>query len=337
MVLIFLVVLAFLVVALALANSVRAPVVLDERPGMPTQPPGKEVSILTWNIGYAGLGKASDFVADGGKHLRAAGKAEVEANLSGIRRVLAGLDADVVLIQEAADAGFLTRGVDVVGGVREALGGYRSAFSPDVSTRLLPRVFSLRHGPATFTKLEAAPTEIVALPEEPGRIGGILPRRYHLQRTRLSTDGSPFVVYNVHLAAFDDRAETRRKQVDAVFRAAVADYEAGAAVVLGGDWNLLLVKTGFPHTTDAKHLTWVHPFPVEAIPPGWRIAADATIPTVRTNERPYRPAENFTGVIDGFIVSPNVAVLHVAGRDLGFEHADHQPVLGRFARGGTKH
>jgi endonuclease/exonuclease/phosphatase family metal-dependent hydrolase len=337
MALILILLLILLLVALALANSFRAAVVVDERPGASMRPAGSELMVLTWNIGYAGLGKDSDFIADGGKHLRAAGKGQVEANLSGIRRTLAGFDADLLLIQEAAGPGFLTRGVNVAGGVREQLAGYRFAFSPDVSTRLLPRSLSLRHGLATFTRLEASPTEIEPLPEEPGRIGGILPRRYHLQRTRLSGGGSPFVVYNVHLAAFDERAETRRRQVDAVFRVAKADYEAGAAVVLGGDWNLLLARTEFPHTTDAKHLSWVHPFPQDAIPPGWRIAADAGHPTVRTNERPYRPGQNYTAVIDGFIVSPNVTVLAVTTRDLGFEHADHQPVLGRFARAGSHH
>ncbi|UPT64070.1 MAG: hypothetical protein M0D54_05870 [Hyphomonadaceae bacterium JAD_PAG50586_4] len=30
--------------------------------------------------------------------------------------------------------------------------------------------------------------------------------------------------------------------------------------------------------------------------------------------------------IDGFVVSPNVAVESVRGFDLGFEHTDHQPV-----------
>jgi len=329
--------LAAILLAALLANYLQGPgVSVDQRPGSGMRAPGDECAVLTWNIGYAGLGKDADFIADGGSHLRSAGQSQVEANLSAICRVLAGVDPDVVLIQEAAGPGFMTRGVDVVGGLRAQLAGYRSAFSADVTTRLLPRGLSLRHGLATFTRVEAGSTGILPLPEEPSRMGGIVPRRYHLQVTRTTLGGHPLFIFNVHLAAFDERAETRRRQVEAVFRYATVEFRKGAAVILGGDWNLLLADTRFPSTTDAKYLAWVHPFPTDAIPPGWRIVADPSHPTVRTNERPYRRGENYTGVIDGFIVSPNVEPLAVTGYDLGFEATDHQPVLGRFRWAGDR-
>lgn len=332
MILLALVLIVLLCAALFFANWKADPVVIDER-GAPLAPAaGPEISILNWNIGYAGLGEGSDFVADGGKHLRAASGTMVEGNLAGIRRTVGGADGDLYLFQETAGPGFLTRGVDVIGGLREELKGYRSAFSADVSTRFLPRAWSLLHGPATFTRIEARPTEIVSLPQEPSRMGGVLPRRYHAQVTRLALAGQPFVVVNVHLSAFDEGAKTRRRQLDAVLAFAKAEYERGAAVVLGGDWNLLLAETQFPHTTEQKYLFWVHRFPAEALPPGWRIAADPATPTVRTNERPYRLGENYAAVIDGFIVSPNVEVVSVTTTDLGFKHSDHQPVQGRFAR-----
>lgn len=332
MVLLALVLLVLLGAAVFFANWFAGPVVIDEREASLAPPTGPEITILDWNIGYAGLGEGSDFIADGGKHLRAASRAMVEANLAGIRRTVGSADADLFLFQETAGPGFLTRGVDVLGGLREELTGYRSAFSADVSTRFLPRAWSLVHGPATFTRVEARPTEIVPLPQEPNRMGGFLPRRYHAQVTRLVLAGGPFVAINVHLSAFDEGAKTRRTQLDSVLAYAKAEYERGAAVVLAGDWNLLLAETKFPHTTEQKYLFWVHPFPAEALPPGWRIAADPARPTVRTNERPYRRGENYTAVIDGFIVSPNVEVVNVTTIDLDFKHADHQPVQGRFAR-----
>ena len=46
--------------------------------------PGDEVSILSWNVGYAGLGEESDFFMDGGKQTRAPSKAIVEKNMDGI-------------------------------------------------------------------------------------------------------------------------------------------------------------------------------------------------------------------------------------------------------------
>ena len=97
-------------------------------------------------------------------------------------------------------------------------------------------------------------------------------------------------------------------------------------MILAGDWNFQIAETNFPHTTEDRFLFWLFPFPQDALPEGWRIAADATVPSVRTNHQPYVPGENYVTTIDGFIVSPNVEVESVAGIDLGFAHSDHQPV-----------
>ncbi len=77
-------------------------------------------------------------------------------------------------------------------------------------------------------------------------------------------------------------------------------------------------RNHFPHTTTDEFLFWLFPFPQDALLEGWRIAADASVASVRTNERPYVAGENYTTVIDGFIVSPNVSVEEVRGFDLGF-------------------
>jgi endonuclease/exonuclease/phosphatase family metal-dependent hydrolase len=51
---------------------------------------------------------------------------------------------------------------------------------------------------------------------------------------------------------------------------------------------------------------------------------------VRTLERPYGPEENYTAVIDGFLLSPNVTVLEARTAELGFRFSDHQPVAVRL-------
>lgn len=53
--------------------------------------PGDEVSILSWNVGYAGLGEESDFFMDGGKQTRAPSKAIVEKNMDGIVATVQGM------------------------------------------------------------------------------------------------------------------------------------------------------------------------------------------------------------------------------------------------------
>ena len=45
---------------------------------------GKTVSLLSWNIGYAGLGKDEDFFMDGGKKVRPDSKKVVEKYFNGV-------------------------------------------------------------------------------------------------------------------------------------------------------------------------------------------------------------------------------------------------------------
>jgi endonuclease/exonuclease/phosphatase family metal-dependent hydrolase len=138
--------------------------------------------------------------------------------------------------------------------------------------------------------------------------------------------GGGWTIASVHLAAFDEDAAVRTRQLRELLAWAEQEYQRGQFVVLGGDWNLQLAETAFPHSTDERFLFWLFPFPADVLPEGWRIAADANVPSVRTNHQPYVAGDNYVTSIDGFIVSPNVDIRRVAGVDLGFEHSDHQPV-----------
>ena len=61
-------------------------------------PQGAKLEILCWNIGYAGLGKDSDFIMDGGENMRAADKAAVQKYLAGIGETVRGGNYDLVLL-----------------------------------------------------------------------------------------------------------------------------------------------------------------------------------------------------------------------------------------------
>ena len=97
-------------------------------------------------------------------------------------------------------------------------------------------------------------------------------------------------------------------------------------VVIGGDWNLRLAPTAFPHNTADRFLFWIRDFPAALTPEGWAWAVDPERPTVRTAHQPYRTGENYRLIIDGFLLSPNVALLDAEADDLDFANADHNPV-----------
>ena len=72
--------------------------------------PGDSVSILTWNVGYAGLGEESDFFMDGGKGVNPESEEQVRENMSGIEDILRSANADLMLdttfVDEAALKGY---------------------------------------------------------------------------------------------------------------------------------------------------------------------------------------------------------------------------------------
>lgn len=288
--------------------------------------------ITVWNLGYAGLGADSDFVADRGKMFLPPSRASVERNLQSIRTTLGGFDSDILLLQETARAGLMNRGVDTLGGVRSALPNYEMFFSSDIRTKLLPRPLSLEHGLAMMMRVQAPDPRIVRLPEEPQAMFGLVRRRYHTQVLELDVGGRPWTVMNLHLSAFDEGADVRLQQLRAVFATAQEAYAQGRAVVIGGDWNMVLTPTNFAHTSEESALFWIHEFPMEELPAGWTIVTDPSTPTVRTNERPYHAGENYTTIIDGMIVSPNVVANDVRTLDLGFAASDHQPISASLRR-----
>ncbi|MGE0596458.1 MAG: endonuclease/exonuclease/phosphatase family protein [Hyphomonadaceae bacterium] len=296
---------------------------------------GRTLEIMTWNLGYGGLGAGSDFVADGGESTFPPSRTAVRENVAGIARTLESrVDAtNVFLFQEIARGGPINYWVDLKRSVDRTLAGNHWLFNPDFLTRFMPWPLRMEHGTAIYTGGEIADFGVVPLPAQSARIMGVT-RRYAALYARMpiseAEGGGGWTVVSLHLAAFDENATVRTRQLRELLAWAQTEYEAGRHVVLGGDFNLILAETDFPHTTEERFLFWVFPFPQDALPDGWRIVTDPTTPSVRTNERPYVAGENYTANIDGFIISPNVTLESVEGVDLGFRHADHQPVVARF-------
>ncbi len=289
-------------------------------------PAGDTLSILTWNLGYAGLGAGSDFVADGGTHYFPPSREAARANADAIARFLGGQDADIILLEELAHGGPVNYWVNLKQRVDAALLDRDALFFADFKTRLAPWPLAMSHGQGIYARRAIESADVVPLPAENSGIMGVK-RRYASIVSRLANG---WTVASVHLAAFDDDAAVRTRQLRALMVWADREYQSGRRVVIGGDWNLQLAETHFANTTEPRFLFWIFPFPQDALPEGWRIAADAATPSVRTNERPYRRGENYTTVIDGFILSPNVSVEEVRGIDLDFQHSDHNPVLVRL-------
>jgi endonuclease/exonuclease/phosphatase family metal-dependent hydrolase len=331
--------LLWVIVPLALAAAYVAAVVIVNRMVLPNPKLSRfvqareklaapeTITLCTWNMGYAGLGEESDFLSDGGRHVLPPSRVTVEKNLAGIKSVLREVQADIFLFQEVAQPGLLTYGVDMQHGVEAEFPGFARSFLPDAETRLLPRRYSVHHGTEVFSRYPVEKLGADLLPGESRSLLGILRKTYGIQRFEIAGGMRRWSIMTVHLAAFDDDAAMRKQQLKQVIETAEREYKSGAHVIVGGDWNLRLTATRFPDRTDPKFLFWVHDFPQEALPQGWHLAFDPKTPSVRTNYQPYQAGVNYVTIIDGFLVSPNVKIVSVAGRDTGFRFSDHQPVV----------
>lgn len=301
----------------------------------------RELSLVTWNIGYAGLDRDADYFMDGGRMAGPRSREAVEQNLSAIRSELAKHRPDVLLLQEVDRAASRSYDIDQVEALTTASPthqgwygvNFRSPFVPVPPASPIGRVES---GVLTLLSSEATGATREQLPGSfswPTRI-------FHLKRCAVfarmpsATEGKDWILVNLHLSAFDD-GSLRQQQSAFLERRMVELYEQGHYVVLGGDWNMVLpgvsdAKFG-PSTTSAENLAWLQSIPEGWTPKGWTWAIDPSVPTVRTNDQPYRPGENHRTVIDGFLLSPNIRLDEVKGIELGFAHSDHQPVMARIS------
>jgi hypothetical protein len=144
-------------------------------------------------------------------------------------------------------------GVDLLAILEKSLPERWTAYSPELSMAF-PR---LSVGLAAFAPGPPLRVERLELP------GDKRWWRYHLLIARFPLKGRPgeLVLADVHLSAFDPAAGLRHRQLEALVAFLQVEARRGAHVVLGGDWNMLLRETSFPHTTPERYLFWLHPLP----------------------------------------------------------------------------
>ncbi len=293
---------------------------------------GQQISVTTWNVGYGAMGAGADFIADGGTHMRALDGDAIAMAVTEIGREVDGFDAQFLLFQELANGSVLTRNISVQAAIERALPDYSSVYWEDLGV-LAPKPYNISHGMGVYARTDTSVTRAYELPQDPGYFFLTIKRYYAAIVTEVPMRGTDrkWVLINIHLSAFDDGADVRRAQVQAVFDFAETEYAKGNYVVLGGDWNMRISEMDFAHTTAEADLFWIFDFPQDLLPKGWRFGVDEQTPTVRTLHKPYIVGENYTTIIDGFAYSPNVRLRQIKTADLGFGNSDHHPVTAVFS------
>ena len=275
----------------------------------------KPIDIVSWNIGYCGLGAGQDFFMDGGTMVRPSDKKEVEENLAGVIETLKRYPSDFYFIQEMDKSSKRSYYIDQTAALAEALGTaltYTYNFKASYVPYPIPTIGKVASGVGLFTRYPFTDAYRFALP-----VPFKWPvRTVNLKRCMLITrfplvSGRELVTAVLHLEAYDE-GEGKIAQTKAVADFIRAEYEAGNYVNF---WAPGIMDAGL-------------------LPEGWHFAVDDRVPSCRLNKAPYTSAltdENIRKkwpyyVIDGFIVSPNISVISVETLDESFRYADHNPV-----------
>ena len=292
--------------------------------------PAQTFTIWSWNTGYGGLGRDSDFFMDGGKMVDPPSQEIVTTNLDSIRNYLLAQEADAWLLQEVDIDSARTGGTDQFSLYADALAG-SSAFAYNYKCPFvpipMPPMGRVESGITTLTPHSIAENaERISLPcpfSWPVRTAQI---KRCLLTTRLPLDGTDkeLVLVNLHLEAYDS-GEGKIAQFKELLTVLQEEYDKGNYVIAGGDFNQSFPGVLEQYPIADPELWTPGILEADALPEGWQYAYDLTSPTCRLLDKPY-DGSNQLYVIDGFIVSPNVEIEAVETADLEFEHSDHNPV-----------
>ncbi len=297
------------------------------------QIPQTTFELITWNIGYAGLGAEMDFFYDNGKKVRPT-KSLSRKYLDGIKTTLSSHQPDFWLLQEVDVKSKRSYKVDEVKEIDDLLSNYYGVFTinykvPFVPVPVAEPMGSVNGGMMSISKykpIEATRHAYPLIASWPDRLF-LLDRCFILTRYTLLFSEQEFVIINTHNSAYVYDSVLRNKELEIIKKTMIEEYAKGNYVIAGGDWNAN--PPGFEpsgyfngHRFEASRVKMNS----KLLPPDWMWAYDPSAPTNRNNDKAYEKGVNGTTYLDYFIVSPNIEILDIQTIDLEFENSDHNPV-----------
>lgn len=292
------------------------------------------INLMSWNIGYGGLGKEMDFFYDGGKTVRA--PREIwDKDFQGIYALMESNDSiDFFLIQEIDRDAKRSYEVDMYREVNHILKGYSSSFGLNYDVNFVPVPYTnpmgkVYGGVATYSKYNPAEAKRYQYPGKfpwPTRIF-FLDRCFLVQRYPLSNT-KELVIINTHNSAYDETGEIKDGEMQFLKSFVDAEYAKGNYVIAGGDWNQcppnfqndkFKPKNGYDGFMPPS-------MSFDYASEGWIWPYDPDVPTNRHLETPF-DENTFRTLIDFYLISPNVELIKIKTIDTKFEFSDHQPVL----------
>jgi len=301
-----------------------------------TIPVDSTLKVISWNIGYAGLGDNMDFFYDSGKKVRDTYERTI-TNLDSINRFLKrNASSTFILIQEVD---LHSKRTYYMNEMDTFLAGnkYYSALAPNYVVKFVPvpptePMGQVTSGVLSLSKYKPSSSKRYSYPGQFGWPTRLFNLRRCMLVNRYPTDnGKELVLINTHMSAFDD-GSLKKQEMLFLRDFILGEYDNGNYVVVGGDWNqspptFRLNTFGENYKVDFFKLTNISD---DFIPKSWSWVYDPTAPTNRYVNKPYSPETTYKTIIDIFLVSPNVEVIQNHTFNLNFKSSDHNPITISF-------
>lgn len=294
------------------------------------------IKVMTWNVGYCGLGAEEDFFMDGGKETQPSSQARVKRNLKSIQKFIKKENPDTVFLQEVDRNGTRTGHLNEVQSIQDKMKGYDSAFAQNFKVLFIPYPFPPMgkedSGIVTLSKYDISKATRISLPCPFTGISrmGNLKRCLLVSRTKVEGTDKELVFVNLHLEAYDN-GEGKKAQSAMLQDFLQKEYAKGNYVLAGGDFNQVFDSADSSNYPIVKDGVWKPgKLSTEDYTNNWSFMMDSNVPSCRSLDKRYEkgisPVEFQFYMIDGFIVSDNISVESVETQDLQFANSDHNPV-----------
>lgn len=297
------------------------------------------ISLMTFNIGYAGLGKDEDFVMDGGKKGRADSKDVLLSYLEGIKTTLKDNQVDIYLLQEVDKPSRRSYFTNQANTFKELFSNYDESFSLNFKADFVPFPVSftdylgkVESGIQTLSKYEIEESFRHQTPGSfawPLRVAN-LKRAIQVNYLPIVGTTKKLVIINLHLSAYDDGG-MRILETEYLMELLKQEKELGNYVIVGGDFNQTYeaVENNYliPEAEVKKGLWAPLILKESSVAEGYQFIY-SEIATCRSLDKPLTDELNhYYYIIDGFIISDNVEFVSFENLAQGFLYSDHEPLI----------
>lgn len=296
----------------------------------------KSYRAMTYNIGYGSYPPSYSFFMDGGTKSIADSAASVKKNLTGIVKTSKKIAPTLSFYQEVDADGDRSRHVDQVSWLTEAFPQENSVFGENYHSAYLFYPFTQPIGQATSGLVTLSQAKISKAQRYSLPIETNFNKFFDLDRAFTASyipvkNGKELVAVNIHLSAYTKDQGIQKAQLSKLFNFIKQEYKKGNYVLVAGDFNHdVLGNSPSVFNTSKKRLSWTHPFPKNQLPKGFSIPngelAQEAVASARNLNEAYDQGETYTTLIDGFIVSDNLAIEEIHVADTAFKYSDHNPV-----------